>query len=171
MRGFFRYYFQEMKGNDKDLVVGAEVGVCFGLNAVQLMLSFPNLKLHLVDSYARNDSRVARQFAQYVTDPFKDRVMWHIKTSEEASKSFPDKSLDFVYIDAAHTYDYVMKDIEVWKPKVKDGGLIGGHDYYKGTEKEFKKHYNNQVVEAVRDSFKGQEIRYSFSPGDWWKKV
>jgi hypothetical protein len=50
-------------------------------------------------------------------------------TSEIASDIFADESLDVVYIDANHAYDFVKQDIELWYPKVKKGGYIGGHDY------------------------------------------
>jgi len=49
--------------------------------------------------------------------------------SVEASKLFDDGSLDFVYIDALHSYAGVKKDIVAWKPKIRKGGYIGGHDY------------------------------------------
>jgi hypothetical protein len=34
-----------------------------------------------------------------------------------------------VYIDAAHDYDTVKRDLETWSKKVKSGGFICGHDY------------------------------------------
>jgi predicted O-methyltransferase YrrM len=55
-------------------------------------------------------------------------------TSIEASglwpkKFFPNGYFDFIYIDADHSYNGVREDIKVWTPLVKEGGLIGGHDY------------------------------------------
>lgn len=50
-------------------------------------------------------------------------------TSEKASQMFLDESLDFVYIDANHAYNYVVQDLELWYPKIKPGGLVMGHDY------------------------------------------
>jgi hypothetical protein len=50
-------------------------------------------------------------------------------SSEIASNMFQDESLDFVYIDANHAYDFVKQDIELWYPKVKKGGYLWGHDY------------------------------------------
>jgi len=50
-------------------------------------------------------------------------------TSEVAADIFANESLDFVYIDANHAYDFVKQDIALWYPKVKKGGYLGGHDY------------------------------------------
>ena len=52
-------------------------------------------------------------------------------TSEVGSDIFSDESLDFVYIDANHAYDFVKQDIELWWPKVKKGGWLCGHDFLK----------------------------------------
>jgi len=41
-----------------------------------------------------------------------------------------------VYIDAAHDYENVKKDILVWLPKVKQGGIIAGHDVIIGGVKQ-----------------------------------
>ena len=60
---------------------------------------------------------------------FEDRAVMVRATSEIASNMFEDNSLDFVYIDANHAYDYVVQDIELWYPKVKEGGYLCGHDY------------------------------------------
>ncbi len=60
---------------------------------------------------------------------YEDRAIMIRATSEIASNIFQDESLDFVYIDANHAYDYVVQDIELWYPKVKPGGFVMGHDY------------------------------------------
>lgn len=49
--------------------------------------------------------------------------------SQLAAKLFPDNSVDFVYIDAEHSRDALLRDIRIWWPKVKPGGIMGGHDY------------------------------------------
>jgi hypothetical protein len=58
-----------------------------------------------------------------------DRGIMVRASSEVASSMFEDNSLDFVYIDANHAYDYVVQDINLWYPKVKIGGYLCGHDY------------------------------------------
>ncbi len=50
-------------------------------------------------------------------------------TSVEAAALVADGSLDVVYIDGNHGYLDIQEDIATWLPKLKDGGLIAGHDY------------------------------------------
>lgn len=50
--------------------------------------------------------------------------------SVTAASTFTDESLDFIFIDAAHDYDSVVRDIYAWWPKLKKGGVIAGDDYY-----------------------------------------
>jgi hypothetical protein len=63
-------------------------------------------------------------------------------TSVEASKKFKDNSLDFVFIDGSHEYNDVRNDIISWLPKIKDGGILAGHDY--------TNHFNG-VIRAVNE--------------------
>ena len=49
--------------------------------------------------------------------------------SHQAVELFRDESLDFVYINADHSYKGTKQDIELWFPKVKKGGLVSGHNY------------------------------------------
>ena len=46
----------------------------------------------------------------------------------QASTQYNNNSLDFVFIDADHSYEAVKNDILHWYPKVKVNGMIGGHD-------------------------------------------
>lgn len=51
------------------------------------------------------------------------------KTFKKAVNEFTDQSLDIVFIDARHDYEYVSEDIRIWLPKIKIGGVLCGHDY------------------------------------------
>jgi predicted O-methyltransferase YrrM len=65
-------------------------------------------------------------------------------TSKQASQMFADNSIDGIFIDAAHEYDAVKEDLELWYPKVKSGGYFCGHDYSNGWP---------GVVQAVNEFF------------------
>ncbi len=79
--------------------------------------------------------------------------------SEEAKDLFNDNSVDAIFIDASHDYENVKADILHWLPKVKDGGILAGHDYY-GNHKEVKL--------AVDDSLHNYEIFSSVQTECWW---
>lgn len=64
------------------------------------------------------------------TEIVKDYIFPMQMTSLEASKKFDDNSLDFIFIDAAHDYENVKNDINIWYPKLKNGGTLAGHDYH-----------------------------------------
>lgn len=57
--------------------------------------------------------------------------MWRT-TSVEAAPRVPERSLDFVYLDARHDYDSVREDLDAWWDRVRPGGIIAGHDYVDG---------------------------------------
>jgi hypothetical protein len=64
--------------------------------------------------------------------------------SLEAAASFPDESLDWVYIDADHSYEGVKRDLDAYYSKVKPGGFIAGDDYGQGD-----KWFGHGVTRAV----------------------
>lgn len=37
--------------------------------------------------------------------------------------------IDYIYIDAFHTYPALCQDIRAWFPLLSAGGIVGGHDY------------------------------------------
>ena len=48
--------------------------------------------------------------------------------SWETANQFTDNSCHFVFIDAGHSYESVIRDLTAWYPKVKSGGIFAGHD-------------------------------------------
>lgn len=60
---------------------------------------------------------------------YEDRAFMLRGLAEQLVNVFQDDSLDFVYIDGNHAYDWVKQDMELWWPKLKQGGLFAGHDY------------------------------------------
>lgn len=125
---------------EKELKVGAEIGVAFGGHAESL-LKIPTLeKLYGVDPYLHmenyNDPMNLPQLEfdqlyQYTLDrlsSFAEKYRHIRKPSIDAVNDIVGQ-IDFVYIDADHSFQGVLRDLTVWFPKVTKGGIIGGHDY------------------------------------------
>ncbi len=70
-----------------------------------------------------------RKFADQI---YSKQIIINRKYSYEAVKNYEDNKFDFIYIDACHTYDCVKKDLNDWLPKLKNDGLMCGHDYFDG---------------------------------------
>lgn len=115
--------------------IGAEVGVERAV--FSKVIGKYSTKLYLIDPW-----QAYRGYREHVSQDkldnfFKESVerMMGVNTvfikafSLDAVKDFEDESLDFVYIDANHSYENAKADIEAWSKKVKKGGIVAGHDY------------------------------------------
>lgn len=78
--------------------------------------------------------------------------------SEVAYTSFNDDSIDLLFIDGDHTYEAVKRDLELWSPKVKSGGIILMHDMGKGSGAHYL-HY--EVARAVQEFAEGHTWPFS----------
>ena len=120
---------------------GVEIGVFKGEFSKEILNSWDGT-LYMVDvwrgldeeyedsSNQHNHSNAYMETMKNI-EGLEDRGIMIRSTSEEASQLFLDESIDFIYIDANHSYDYVKEDIIFWFPKLKKGGLFSGHDYLK----------------------------------------
>lgn len=147
---------------------GAEVGTGEGENVKRLMKVNPDLKMIEVAFYShmtkkRRDymsGRTSMERFQKNIRPYKQRVKVIWKPSMEAVKKIPDNYLDFVFIDANHSYFCVLEDIREWRKKVKLGGMIAGHDY---NPEKFP-----GVVKAVKDSFLMGDFKLAGYDNVWY---
>eukprot|EP00554_Chaetoceros_debilis_P000615 CAMPEP_0194083702 /NCGR_PEP_ID=MMETSP0149-20130528/9714_1 /TAXON_ID=122233 /ORGANISM="Chaetoceros debilis, Strain MM31A-1" /LENGTH=301 /DNA_ID=CAMNT_0038766153 /DNA_START=114 /DNA_END=1022 /DNA_ORIENTATION=- len=57
------------------------------------------------------------------------KVKFMVMRSTDAAKHLPDGHFDYIYLDARHDYCAVKEDIEAYYPKLRPGGILGGHDY------------------------------------------
>lgn len=69
-----------------------------------------------------------RRFKEHTERHFPGRVSIIRSTTLDAVRFIGDGLLDFVFIDADHSYECALADIKAWTPKVRKGGLIAGHD-------------------------------------------
>ena len=76
--------------------------------------------------------------------------------SQEVVKNYADNSIDFVFIDASHEYEDVKRDLELWLPKVKQGGALGGHDYdpiWSGVVRAVNEMLGENNIQVFRSSY------------------
>lgn len=137
-------FIQEHYFND---LVGCEVGVWYGDNALNMLQNLHIKKLYLVDPYRRHRIYNGRLFTRQKMDiiktlcndklkGYKDVISFIRMKSVAGSYYVPDDSLDFCYIDGQHKYSFVKEDLKYWYPKIKHGGVFGGHDYELDAVKE-----------------------------------
>lgn len=124
---------------DLGLKKGAEIGVADGQFSLALCEGIPGLSLICVDSWrdygsnpwSRNqqENDAAYNLATKRMAPYNARFIR--KFSMDAVQEIPLESLDFVYIDGNHSYKHVSQDIREWAKRVRPGGMVSGHDYYR----------------------------------------
>jgi len=78
-------------------------------------------------------------------------------TSKEAASLFPEQYFDLVFIDANHSYEFIKEDIYLWKPLIRKGGILSGHDYKAGGKFPFwgvktavDEIFNQEKIEQMR---------------------
>lgn len=72
---------------------------------------------------------VARYFLKHTGS--EDLVRLIPASGQDRVSAYADGSLDFVFIDAEHTYSDTAELLWLYLPKLKHGGLLAGHDYTK----------------------------------------
>jgi len=134
-------YIRETIGEPK---FGAEVGAWAGVTSNVFLHAFPEMQLHAIDPWEDGDPenttarRTTKERLQEVHEEFnintawaKDRLIVHCMLSLDGAAAVPDGELDFVFVDGDHRYQPVKDDLNAWWPKLRDGGLLIGHDYRK----------------------------------------
>lgn len=134
--------------------LGCEVGVWAGENSKALLEAFPQMTLLMVDYYQPPSPKVIEQDpgirrrpemcsqegldqallrATHATQGLRRILL--VAESQCAAQLVLDASLDFVFIDADHIYECIARDVSIWAPKVRSGGVISGHDYGGGGDR------------------------------------
>jgi predicted O-methyltransferase YrrM len=94
------------------------------------------VKVYAIDPHTAESDNLATQsavptFAEFTENVraagVDDLVVPLVATSAEAARDF-DRPVELIFIDGAHDYPSVALDLELWFPKVVDGGTIAFHD-------------------------------------------
>ena len=125
-----------------------ELGVDKGdFSETILSITDPN-QLFLVDIW--ESERYSEEKYAKIKEKFKteDEVSIIRERSEVALKDFDDDFFDWVYIDTTHSYEQTSEELEISRRKVKQGGVIAGHDYCVGN---VSKRLPYGVISAVHE--------------------
>jgi hypothetical protein len=132
--------------------VGAEIGVWRGDFSAQILRTVQPGLLHLIDPWtcATDDEHANAWYGtnaitqegmdethsmvtkRFFTQIDAGTIQIHRLRSIDALQSFPDESLDFVYVDGDHAHDGCLADLRGSLRVVKQHGLICGDDYSLG---------------------------------------
>lgn len=154
---FMKSYF---KGKE---VVGAEIGIYTGGNAKSILQTLNIKKLYLVDAYKSYEGYVGTKFKEAERKAinnvsfWKNKVKFIKKMSADAIDEIPE--LDFIYIDGNHAYEYIKQDLENYFGKIKQGGIMAGHDFYFSEDK---------IIKAVIEFCLKNKLKLFVGDKDWW---
>ena len=131
----------------ESLRVGVELGVKKGEFSQEILSRWPSCsKYVLVDLWtpqvnykdlANVDQKTHDSFLEKSREnlrPFQNKLEVCRNYTSVCVHLYPDNFFDFVYVDARHDYKGVLQDLQLWWPKLKPGGVLGGHDYVTNDE-------------------------------------
>jgi len=147
--------------NERQLGLGAELGIAGGFHIDQILLRCPTVSVIGVDLFGGWGPSLADRIAMLdLLAPHGDRFTFLNMSTVCAVTHVPD-GLDWAYVDASHDRPAVARDLDLWYPKVRKGGLFMGHDY--GGE------YTEQVKPAVDRFLRGKGLKLTgVEDTVWW---
>lgn len=164
---------------DKKNLVGVEIGIGAGGNTKKNLENLNIKKLYLIDSWTKYPDYVeelkntdnyalktvtnGQKLAKNNLQTWNKKLVWINEKSSVAVNNIKDNELDFVYIDGNHNYEYVLEDITLYWPKLKNDGLMAGHDFLPRFQGVIK-----AVKEKFGDNYEIADARDRKPNMDWW---
>ena len=137
--------------HELDFKDGVEIGVQRGIFSEIICQRNPQMRVYGVDAWAPPNGASMRQKTQKRMSAYSHYSIiddWSVS----AAQQFADRSLDFVYIDADHSYESCLADIDAWHPKIRVGGILSGHDYHNTiTHSRVQCHVKKAVLDYTRN--------------------
>lgn len=114
--------------------IGTYLGKSVAYLAVEIINRNKNIKVDTIDHYDGSRDGSIYKKHMYHDNLINLKSISHVVNlisgkSTEVAKTYPDNSLELVFIDGSHDYTSIAEDIHAWLPKVKIGGMISGDDY------------------------------------------
>ena len=153
-----------MKNNKIKEMYGLEIGTHRGENAYNMLKLLDIKKMFFVDPYLPHSTGCKHyKKAKKILSKWQNKIYFRLAKSDDASKMFRDHYFDFIYIDGDHSYEAVKRDIELYYPKVKIGGVLGGHDFCGSCPGVCK-----AVLEFVDKYAEKNDLKFHSWDKDWW---
>jgi predicted O-methyltransferase YrrM len=125
-----RKYFLQHLIETNNFQIMIEVGVDTGKTTFHLLDTIPNLTIYAVDK------DISKFYNESIKEKYGNRLKPVQGYSFQVVDQFADNFADIIFIDADHSYASVKQDILKYTPKLKNGGLLTGHDIdYPGVNK------------------------------------
>ncbi len=176
-RIFPRPFERLSKIHNKKGLIGVEIGVYGGEHALSMLEHLDVERLYCIDPYELYDDytayvkrigvdiaplSAAEMRAKELLKDHRDKLTWIKKMSADAVSDIAGE-VDFVYIDGNHLESYVKSDLENYLKVLKKGGVIGGHDFYNGFQRQ-----HDGVIDAVTKFIANTEYKLQVELPDWW---
>ena len=127
----------------------AEIGVNKGKFSMQILDYCKPKRLHLIDFWG--NKRYNKKVEDFVRNNLKNEinnstVVINKGLSTQVLRSCKDNYFDWVYLDTSHTYETTISELNILHKKIKENGIIAGHDYVTRSRTDAMKY---GVIEAV----------------------
>lgn len=163
-QSFYKKIAHQLPDNCRVVEIGVGDGYSALLLAHELKSLNKNFRLVMIDScdYGHTDqaNTIMRNIILSNLGQYIDFLQIG---SLDGSCKFPDNYFDFGFVDASHRYEPTKADVRLWYNKIKDEGILAGHDYF-----SFE---NPEVKLAVDEIIPPESLRAentSKGLGIWW---
>jgi len=142
-----------------------DIGTWTGASALYfaelIKIGNKEIKFYTIDTFLGSDEHLNKYSKLMIDDglfKYFTRVSYHWRNyikvirgdsqKKEISDLFNDGSVACIFFDGDHTHKGILKDLQNWFPKIKEKGIISGHDYIwggKGVKPIVDKFSNNKA--------------------------
>jgi GR25 family glycosyltransferase involved in LPS biosynthesis len=165
----YNQFVEEAKDGDAFVEVGTWFGKSTNYLVNKIKESKKDIKFTTIDTFKGTDDEELHQnivgafngdiFYEFIDNTVlsKNYNKFEIikDTSHNAANQFSNGSIDYLMLDAGHSYDDVKADINYWYNKIKPGGTISGDDYggsfFPGVTRAVDEFFYNQCILGFRN--------------------
>lgn len=184
----FEAFYEKMASKLPDNSVIAEVGIGDGYSALfladRLQSMGKKFTLYMIDNMDYGGTEQLNTIINHMIQAGIKGIKIYPYASLVAASMFPADHFDFIFLDSSHLYPETKQEIKDWYPRLKEDGIMGGHDYnhYPEVRKSvdeviphrFTRHPLYYEKRTIRQTFQEEQILYIEQTdkdyGVWWFK-